>query len=198
MATNGDDVVQVFGEGNSLSVFGLSARVNASGFENGSDRLVVNGLAGDDVLLAEGPIGVTFDGGDGDDVLIGGDGNDTLRGGAGEDVLLGGPGDILDGGDGDDIVIGGSGVNAQVQGFNAGAGSDDRIDLRKLGANIDFDWVMAHMRQAGGDVVLDLKVEELTLTDVKLDALHVDDFIFGDPPEPGLHSGGWASDPYVL
>jgi Ca2+-binding RTX toxin-like protein len=89
---------------------GLAAQVNISGAEPTNDRLVINALAGDDVVEASGlaasAIQLTADGGADDDVLIGGDGNDVLLGGDGDDVLLGGPGvDVLDGGAGDNIVI---------------------------------------------------------------------------------------------
>ena len=73
-----------------------------------NDRIVINGLGGDDVIEASGLTGMllTANGDDGDDVLIGSAGNDTLTGGAGDDVLIGGPGiDILDGGTGDNILI---------------------------------------------------------------------------------------------
>jgi Ca2+-binding RTX toxin-like protein len=108
--TNGDDVVVVSGDASGTSVVGLAARVNIAGAEASNDRLVINALAGDDVVEASGlsatGIGLTADGGEGDDVLIGGGGNDTLLGGAGDDVLLGGPGvDVLDGGPGDNILI---------------------------------------------------------------------------------------------
>lgn len=108
--TNGDDVIQAFGDAAGVSVFGLAARVNVTGAEAANDRLVVNALAGDDVVeasgLAAGAIRLTADGGTGDDVLIGGAGDDVLLGGDGDDVLLGGPGaDVLDGGAGDDIEI---------------------------------------------------------------------------------------------
>ena len=66
---------------------GLAAQVNITGAEAANDRIVINGLAGDDVIeasgLAAGAIQLTADGGDGDDVLVGGDGNDTLLGGDG-------------------------------------------------------------------------------------------------------------------
>jgi Ca2+-binding RTX toxin-like protein len=82
--------------------------VTISGFD-ANDRIVINGLGGDDVINASGlatGILLTANGGDGDDVLIGGAGNDTLTGGAGDDVLIGGPGqDILDGGPGNNINI---------------------------------------------------------------------------------------------
>jgi Ca2+-binding RTX toxin-like protein len=83
--------------------------VNISNFDVNTDQIIINGLAGDDVITAEGlPAGIllTANGGDGADILIGGDGNDTLLGGDGDDVLIGGGGlDVLDGGPGDDIEI---------------------------------------------------------------------------------------------
>jgi Ca2+-binding RTX toxin-like protein len=99
-ATNDDDVAFVFGDAGGVSVLGLATQVNIVGFEAGLDSLVINTLAGDDVVeasgLAAGAIQLTADGGDGNDVLIGGAGADVLLGGAGDDVLIGGPGiDIL-------------------------------------------------------------------------------------------------------
>jgi Ca2+-binding RTX toxin-like protein len=69
-----------------------------------------DGNGGDDVVdasaLAANAIGLSANGGDGDDVLIGSAGPDTLLGAAGDDVLIGGPDlEILDGGPGDNIVI---------------------------------------------------------------------------------------------
>ncbi len=108
--TNGDDVALVVGDASGVSVLGLSAQVNITGAEAANDRLIVNALAGDDVVDASGlaatGIQLTADGGDGADVLIGGNGNDVLLGGDGDDVLIGGLGlDVLDGGPGDDIEI---------------------------------------------------------------------------------------------
>ena len=108
--TNGDDVALVVGDASGTSVFGLAAQVNITGAEAANDRVVINALAGDDVVegsgLAAGAIQLAADGGDGADVLIGGDGADVLLGGAGDDVLIGGLGiDVLDGGGGDNVVI---------------------------------------------------------------------------------------------
>jgi Ca2+-binding RTX toxin-like protein len=108
--TAGNDVIIVAGDASGAAVLGLSAVVNITGAEAANDRLIVNALAGDDVVdassLSAVAIGLTVDGGDGNDVLIGGAGNDSLSGGAGDDVLIGGPGqDILDGGSGDNILI---------------------------------------------------------------------------------------------
>ena len=97
--TSGDDVIQVFLEGTTLSVFGLAEQVVIRNFEAANDHLVINGLAGDDVITATGvlsPVGIVANGGAGDDILLGGAGDDVLDGGAGDDVLIGGAGqDVL-------------------------------------------------------------------------------------------------------
>jgi Ca2+-binding RTX toxin-like protein len=108
--TNGDDVVLVFGDDGSVTVLGLGAQVNITGFEAGLDRLIIRTQDGDDVVdasgLGTGSIPLTAEGGVGNDILIGGDGADRLFGEIGDDVLIGGPGlDILDGGPGDNILI---------------------------------------------------------------------------------------------
>jgi Ca2+-binding RTX toxin-like protein len=109
-ATNGDDVIVVIGDGSSVQVLGLGTTINITGFEAGNDRLIINGLAGNDVIeasgLGAGSIQFTGNGGAGDDIIIGGAGNDTLLGGDGDDVLVGGAGiDVIDGGPGDDVEI---------------------------------------------------------------------------------------------
>jgi len=109
-ATNGDDVVVVVGDSGSVQVLGLSATINITGFEAVNDRLVINTLAGNDVVEASGlgadSIQLTVDGGADDDIIIGGDGADILFGGPGDDVIIGGPGiDIIDGGPDDDVEI---------------------------------------------------------------------------------------------
>jgi PKD repeat protein len=94
-------------------------------------KIVVNGLAGNDVIEAipgTAPdssiltvaVPVVFLGGDGDDtldargvsapaILSGGNGNDTLWGGSGRSLLLGGAGaDTLSGGSADDLLVGGA------------------------------------------------------------------------------------------
>jgi Ca2+-binding RTX toxin-like protein len=107
--TAGDDAITISGSADSAMVAGLATKVIISGAEP-TDTLVTQALAGDDVIdasaVADGSIGLTLDGGEGDDVLIGGAGNDTLLGQAGDDVLIGGPGqDVLDGGTGNNILI---------------------------------------------------------------------------------------------
>jgi Ca2+-binding RTX toxin-like protein len=129
-ATSGDDVITIASHDGVVTVSGLATEVTITNFD-ASDRIVVNGLGGNDIINASGlaaSILLTENGGDGDDVLIGGAGNDTLAGGAGDDVLIGGPGqDNLDGGTGDNIniqsAIGGAPVGGAadlLQAANAG------------------------------------------------------------------------------
>jgi len=108
--TNADDVIVVFGDSGGVSVLGLAAQINITGFEASLDRLIINALGGDDVIEASGvmagSIQLSVNGGADDDILIGGEGNDVLLGGPGDDVLLGGGGiDVIDGGDGTDVEI---------------------------------------------------------------------------------------------
>ena len=107
--TAGDDVITLSMQNGALVVDGLATRIVIRGFEAG-DQIHLLGLGGDDVIDAVGILAgspqLTFDGGEGSDVLIGGDGDDLLFGGAGDDVLIGGLGqDLLDGGAGDNILI---------------------------------------------------------------------------------------------
>jgi len=106
-ATNADDVINITNNNGVVTVSGLATTVNISGFD-ANDRIVINGLGGDDVIQASGLSGMllTANGGDGDDVLIGSPGNDTLTGGNGDDILIGNGGvDVLDGGPGNNVVI---------------------------------------------------------------------------------------------
>jgi Ca2+-binding RTX toxin-like protein len=169
--TNGDDIAIVIGDASGVSVLGLTAQVNVTGTEAANDRIVIQGFAGDDVIEASGVgagvVGLTLDGGEGDDILIGGEGDDILLGGAGDDVLFGGGGnDIFDGGDGEDV---------ELQGFVAGAGTDDQIDLS--GRGLSFDWLMAHATDVNADTILDLGDQQITLRGVSSSTLHGDDFI---------------------
>lgn len=90
--TSGDDVAVIFGDASGTSVLGLAAQVNIIGSEPANDRLVINALAGDDVVeasgLQAGAIPLTADRGDGDDVLLGGLGVDILDGGLGDDIEI--------------------------------------------------------------------------------------------------------------
>jgi Ca2+-binding RTX toxin-like protein len=66
--TSGNESIRVAGQTFGASVFGLAAQVNITLAKPGLDRLTVNALDGDDILI----------GGPGQDVLAGGGGHDTL------------------------------------------------------------------------------------------------------------------------
>ena len=100
-------MITIVNDNGVITVKGLGADVTITDFD-ANDRIVINGLGGDDVIEASGLSGMqlTANGGDGDDILIGSAGNDMLNGEAGDDVLIGGPGqDVLDGGTGNNVVI---------------------------------------------------------------------------------------------
>ena len=108
-----------------------------------TEDLEVNGQDGDDIISAsedlEDLIALTFNGGDGDDLLSGSDGDDLLNGGLGNDTLIGNIGDdskygdegddliVWNNGDGSDFMEGGTGAD-QVQ-VNAADGGDDILTV---------------------------------------------------------------------
>jgi Ca2+-binding RTX toxin-like protein len=107
-ATNGADTFGVTGNAGGITVFGLQAGVNIFGQEPSQDRLVLNGLSGDDVMdatmLEADAIQLTMNGGlgadlflgsAGGDLIIGGDGNDVALMGAGDDTCVWNPGDDI-------------------------------------------------------------------------------------------------------
>ncbi len=147
--TAGNDNIQVEGTGSSVTVAGLPATVTIAGAEGANDQLIVEGGAGSDVItaigLAAGVIGLTIDGGAGNDTitgsagadtLIGGDGNDTVIGGRGNDVAFLGNGNdtfVWNPGDGSDIVEGQAGTDTLV--FN-GANVNENIDISANGSRV--------------------------------------------------------------
>ncbi len=149
--TNGDDVVVLAGGPGEAQAIGLAALVTVTGAEPALDRLVVNGLAGDDVLEATGmpatAILLTLDGGDGDDILLGGDGDDTLLGGLGDDVLIGGGGN--------DVIDGGPGSNVEIQSLGA-----DTVDSA---STVGSKWLDAHAETVDGKTVIDVGGEQQAL-----------------------------------
>ncbi|MDW6022481.1 calcium-binding protein [Mesorhizobium sp. BAC0120] len=140
--TNGGNVINVLGSGTSATVVGLSAQVTIANAEGANDRLVVNGLGGNDSITATtlpaGVVKLTIDGGAGNDtirgsqgadVLIGGDGNDFVLGDGGNDVAFLGAGNDTfqwDPGDGNDIVEGQDGFDTLL--FN-GANISENVNI---------------------------------------------------------------------
>ncbi len=105
----------------------------------GSDRNIVDGLAGNDEIH----LGV------GADIAYGREGNDEIYGGDGNDVILGGAqDDTLYGGNDDDTLIGGTGADNLY-----GNSGFDTVDYSSsyLAVNIDFLYGTASGGDATGD-----------------------------------------------
>ena len=108
-------------------------RVNFGPFSlniGSTERMVVNGLGGDDIVdasgLEAGSIKLKAYGGAGNDTLIGSQGDDYLYGDYGNDVLVGGKGnDVMKGGAGKDTMIWNNGDGSDV--MNGGKGYDTAV-----------------------------------------------------------------------
>ncbi len=132
------DVIQAISIGSTIQVNGLAVQVNITQSESANDRLIVNGLGGNDTLsggtlsaltlltLDGGDDNDTLNGGDGDDMLLGGDGNDTIDGNGGDDTAQMGIGNdifVWGPGDGSDVVEGQDGQDTLR--FNGSAGAEE-------------------------------------------------------------------------
>jgi Ca2+-binding RTX toxin-like protein len=187
--TAGNDTINVFGAGTSVTVTGLAAQVNIDNAEGANDRLTISAGAGNDTInaatLPAGVVGLTIDGGAGNDTitgsagadtLIGGDGNDFVVGGRGNDVALLGNGNdtfVWNPGDGSDTFEGQAGTDTLL--FN-GANVNENVDISADGSRVRFTRDVANITmdlngveniqfnaRGGADTIT---VNDLTGTDV--------------------------------
>lgn len=166
VAGDGDVDVRMWGyEGNDTLTGGLGDD-HLSG-DDGDD--ILNGGAGDDDLRGQG----------GGDILHDGHGNDSVSGGTGADQFFVGAGnDELHGGDGDDLFHFSDGSDHnKILDFDAGEGSEDRIDISDFGFT-SFDELLAVTNDGPNSVVQLDDDDSLTLVGVRAHELHEDDFIF--------------------
>lgn len=109
----------------------------------------------------------------------GGSGNDTLIGNTVSNVLTGGAGDdTLTGGSGDDRFVFASGFGADIiSDFTAGASSDDTLDFSSYGYTT-YSQILANISFAdvGGNAVLTLGSDTITLTGIAVADLNADDY----------------------
>ena len=150
--TNGNDIIDVFGAGTSVSVAGpRRAGEHHRRAKARTTALVINGLGGNDGITATtlpaGVIKLTLDGGAGNDTilgsqgadtLLGGDGNDFVFGDNGNDVALLGAGDDVfqwDPGDGNDTVEGQDGTDTLLF---FGSNASENIDIVANGGRVLF------------------------------------------------------------
>jgi Ca2+-binding RTX toxin-like protein len=161
--SNEDEQVLALGFGASVAVLGPSF-VQVDGPEP-TDRLIVNGRDGDDIVSAStAAMAMTLDGGDGTDTLLGGPGDDVLMGGDDFDDVQGRRGDdraFMGGspdrfswapGDGSDSVDGGRGHDSM---FFLGSADAERFAATAHGRRVRFT-------RDVGSIVMDLEdLEEI-------------------------------------
>ena len=155
-ATNGADVLGVAGDAAGISVFGLQASVNIFFPEAANDRLILNGLDGDDVInasaLEAGAVQLTINGGRGEDIIIGSEGGDVINGGDGNDTALMGGGDdtfVWNPGDDNDTLEGQDGTDTML--FN-GAVIAEKIDISANNGRVLFTRDIANVVMDLNDV----------------------------------------------
>jgi Ca2+-binding RTX toxin-like protein len=150
-ATNGDDIIDVFGSGSSYAVIGLHAPLTVDASEGANDSLVINALGGEDGVTATtvpaGVVKLIVDGGADNDTLLGSQGADVFLGGTGDDFIFGDNGNDLalmgadddvfqwDPGDGSDTLEGQDGTDTMLF---FGSGADENIDVFANGGRVLF------------------------------------------------------------
>lgn len=122
-ATTTANVMRVSGASSSVAVLGQALDLAIVDAEPANDTLTVNASTGADLIsattLASSSIRLILNGDAGDDVLVGSQGGDTINGGSGNDYIDGDPGnDTLDGGPDTDTIDGGTGTDSAVNGEN--------------------------------------------------------------------------------
>jgi Ca2+-binding RTX toxin-like protein len=200
-AFDAKDKISIVSTGSSVVVNGLSEQVTIDGAEAANDKLVINGLGGNDTIdasgLAAGLINLAIDGGDGNDRIIGSGGADKLIGGAGNDVVTGGAGDdvaLL--GDGDDRFIWNPGDGSDV--VEGGAGYDT-LDFRGSDASETFtisaNGTRALLTRDVGNVSMDLNgVEQIQLAAAGgADTITINDLTGTDVKEVAIDLAGTSS-----
>jgi Ca2+-binding RTX toxin-like protein len=181
-ATNGDDaqITVTSNAAGTMTVNGLAAQVVIEQGEAANDRLVINGLGGNDTINASGvaanQMKLTINGGLGIDVMIGGAGDDLFNGGDGNDVaFMGGGNDtfVWNPGDDNDTLEGQAGSDTML--FN-GANVAENINIFANGGRALFTRDIANVVMDLNDVeVIDfnalggadnITVNDLSGTDV--------------------------------
>jgi VCBS repeat-containing protein len=164
---------------------------NASNLLFGTEGIdIINGRGAADFLFGQGGNDIV-NAGSGNDFVFGGSGRDILRGEAGRDVLFGENGnDTLAGGQGNDQLYGGAGNDTfvfqrgdgrdLVFDFEAGAGSDDVIQL-DAAVFADFNALMQSSAVSNTAIGAEIAYNDgssITLIGVNKASLTVDDFRF--------------------
>ncbi len=154
--TENDDFAQVatFDNGTSIvASVGSFPFVSITGAEVTNDQLTLNALGGNDTVDASGLpanlIGLSINGGAGNDTIVGSQGDDLVNGGPGNDVVQMGDGRdtfVWNPGDGSDTVDGQGGADRMV--FN-GSDASENFDVSANGNRV-------RLTRDVGNVTMDL------------------------------------------
>ena len=173
--TAGNDFITVDSGGGVVTVSGLAETVTITHADSTLDQLTVAGGAGDDVIDASGlstnQIGLVLNGGAGNDVILGSHGNDNVVGGTGNDVAaLGDGNDVFtwNPGDGSDTVDGQVGSDTLV--FN-GANVNENISISANGDQVtlfrDIASITMHLNSVENiDLATLLGTDNVTVNDL--------------------------------
>jgi len=151
--------------------------VSATSAQIGNDSLNsienIIGSSGNDTIIMGGGV----------NVINGGGGADTINAGGGNDIITGGAGnDNLNGGAGNDTFIFASGFGADtITGFDAlAAGGQDRLQLNSsLGVTLATFNTMVNITGLGGNTVITIGTDTITLLGVNSANVDANDFLFG-------------------
>jgi Ca2+-binding RTX toxin-like protein len=138
--TDGDDFGQIAAFGTLIAAnVSFFPFVNITGAEGRNDTLTVNTLGGNDGVDAfdvpANLIGLTINGGAGNDTILASQGNDVVNGGDGDDIIDGVAGnDTIAGGGGNDTLTGGAGNDTYRFDADLALGSDT---INEAGGGID-------------------------------------------------------------
>ena len=183
----GDD--KILGRGGDDVIRGGDGKDELRG-EQGADTIL--GGTGNDSLKG-GSGNDDLQGQAGSDRIHGNDGQDTIRGGLGNDTIDGGSGnDLIFDGAGDDVIKGGPGADEFSFSSTRGGGRDRVTDFRSGEDTViietalyeTFEAMMqgGYAVQSGDDVVITYgSGHTITLEDIRLAKLRMDDFGFSPP-----------------
>ncbi len=187
--TNGADVIKIVTTGTTATITGLAATTTVTALD-ATDRIVVNGQDGDDVIDGSASaVALTLNGGGGKDILLGGSKNDLFNGGDGDDIAFMGAGNdtfVWNPGDDNDTLEGQAGTDTLL--FN-GAVIAEQITISANGpqatffrdiatVTMDLNDVERIQFNAGGGVD-NILVNDLSGTDITKVAINLSGTIGG-------------------
>jgi len=135
----------------------------------------------ENIIGSQGNDNINVNGGD--NLIDGQGGNDTINAGGGADIIIGGAGnDNITGGVGNDIIRFGLGFDDDtIVGFDSNpTGGQDRLSLlASLGINAGNFGANVNIAAQGGNTLITIGGDTITLLGVAAATVTIDDFAFG-------------------